>query len=75
MTDCSRAVEELVLLIRGEGQKRRKANERVPVVVTLLLMHLTETAGMARWLLEVLVKCGEPYTPKHHRHRPCHHQQ
>lgn len=55
MTDCSRAVEESALLIQGEGQKRKKANERVPVVVTLLLMHLTETAEMARWLLEVLV--------------------
>lgn len=31
MTDCSRAVEDLVLLIRGREQRRKKSNEWVPV--------------------------------------------
>lgn len=31
MTDCSRAVEDLILLIRGKEWKKNKSNEGVPV--------------------------------------------
>ena len=41
----------------------------------VLLTHLAEIAEMARGLMEVFAEYGEPHIPKHHRHRPCPHQQ
>lgn len=67
MTDCSRAANDLVFLIQGEGSKKKKSNQWMPVIAVLLLMHLAKAAEMGRGLME------RPHTPKHHR--PSHRQQ
>ena len=79
------AVARLLLITDCSGQWRiwcyreRSRSERSQMsgclCLFVLLTHLAEIAEMARGLMEVFAEYGEPHIPKHHRHRPCPHQQ